>query len=108
MKLEHSLDPARQTLRVTIPGDLLSTSLVDIRAELMELILPTTDSWSELEMDLTASKMIDSMGLNLMVSVIRIVGGRGGKVSALVRNQVVYRLFLFTRLDKHLRLVLVK
>jgi anti-anti-sigma regulatory factor len=57
-------------------------------------------------MDLTGIKRIDSMGLNLIVTVLGEVRKRGGKMTIEVKEGAIYQAFLFTRLDRQVELVL--
>jgi anti-anti-sigma regulatory factor len=51
--------------------------------------------------------MVDSTGLNLLVSIIKTVSPRGAKVAAKIANANVHRTFLYTRLDKQMTIELV-
>ncbi|WP_404423106.1 STAS domain-containing protein [Nibricoccus sp. IMCC34717] len=89
---------------VTFEGDVLSTSVDLLRASFAKL-QEGSPTWTELELDLTAAKMMDSAGLNLVTSVIKAVKTRGVKVTARIASKTVHRIFLFTRLDKHVELI---
>jgi anti-anti-sigma factor len=89
---------------VTFEGDVLSTSVDSLRAGFAKL-QEGTPTWNSLELDLTAAKMMDSAGLNLITSVIKAVKARGGQVTARISSKTVHRIFLFTRLDKHVELL---
>jgi anti-anti-sigma factor len=49
--------------------------------------------------------MVDSVGLNFIVNVLKSVQQHGAKMQIVYANQNVHRTFLFTRLDKHLELL---
>ena len=103
--LTHHFDTAASVLNVTIPGDILSTNADSLREELYELLeipLIKNGAWQTLKLDLTAAQMVDSVGLNLIVSVIRTVKARHGNVEAAIRSANIYRTFKFTRLDKQI------
>lgn len=105
--MKHNLDTTAGTLTVAFPGDVLSTNADSLRQETFGLLeQPDLKSanWKTLKLDLTAAKMVDSSGLNLIVSIIKAVKSRGGSVRATVGNPNVYRTFIFTRLDKQLDL----
>ncbi len=105
--MKHTLDGTSGTLNVTFPGDVLSSNVETLRKELFGLLEEPgvkQGSWSTLKLDLTGAKMIDSAGLNLIVSVIKAVKARGSNVRATVGNPNVYRTFIFTRLDKQCEL----
>jgi anti-anti-sigma factor len=105
--MKHTLDIAASTLTIAFPGDVLSTNVDSLRQQTFGLFDSQElkfGNWKTLKLDLTAAKMVDSAGLNLIVSIIKAVKGRGGSVRATVGNPNVYRTFIFTRLDKQLDL----
>ena len=105
--LTHQLDSGSGVLHVAVPGDILSTNADALRDELFG-VLESADirsaSWNTFRLDLTAAQMVDSVGLNLIVSLVRVVKARNGKVEATIRSANIYRTFLFTRLDKQIQL----
>jgi anti-anti-sigma factor len=94
------------TLRVT--GDLLSTKTDAIRAEADKLLGGPADApraWAVFKLDLTGAKMIDSAGLNLVVSMLKRVRLKGGKMQVAYANPNLLRTFVFTRLDEQVELI---
>ena len=63
--------------------------------------------WRNVEVDLTEAKMVDSVGLNLIVAAFKAVQQGGGKMLLRYSNSNVHRTFEFTRLGRHLDLVKV-
>ncbi len=105
--MKHTLDTTTGTLTFTFPGDVLSTNVDALRQTAFGLLESSpikTAAWTTLRLDLTSAKMIDSAGLNLIVSVVKAAKSRGAAVRATVGNPNVYRTFIFTRLDKQLDL----
>ncbi len=105
--MKHTLDGSSGILNVSFPGDVLSSNVDTLRKEIFGLLdenTVKTSTWSTLKLDLTGAKMIDSAGLNLIVSIIKATKARGGNVRATVGNPNVYRTFIFTRLDKQCEL----
>lgn len=107
--LLHEVDLATQTLRIVIPGDILSTNADELGAKLFHLLdsfaAPHAPKWSTLALDARAAKMVDSVGLNLLVAVLRRLRGTGQKLRVTVGNAHVHRSFVFTRLDQQLELL---
>jgi anti-anti-sigma factor len=104
--MKHTADSANMTLTVVIPSDVLSTNTEVLRPEIFKILEDTaSEAWQVLVFDLTAAKMVDSAGLNLLISVVRSVQPRGLKIRALVSNDNILRTFKFTRLDRHIELV---
>ena len=96
------------TLTVTINGDLISTTAERLRTEinaLFEAPPANPPAWQLLRLDLASAKMVDSVGLNFIVTILKAVQKQGAKMQIIYTNQNVHRTFLFTRLDKHVELV---
>lgn len=105
--MKHQLTGS--TLTFTLEGDILSTTISPLRAEALRLLeSPTVQngSWNVLELVLPTAKMVDSAGLNFLVSLIKAAKNRGANVRAVVSSRTVHRTFVFTRLDKQVELVL--
>lgn len=105
MNSQPNLDEKTFTLRV--PGDLISTTVETLRHETVDLF-GTADAppkWTTLVLDLTAAKMLDSAGLNLVVSLFKRVQLRGGRMQIRYSSPNILRILTFTRLDKHVELV---
>lgn len=96
-------EDARLTLAV--PGDILSTNAEDLRAKLFADLKSADAACGLVEVDLSRASMVDSVGLNLLVSIIKHVKARSGSVRFLVGNSNVERTFRFTRLDSQAEIV---
>jgi anti-anti-sigma factor len=100
----HSHDVRNRTLVLGIPGDLLSTNVEAVRARAFSLLEDPALSHTALEtveIDLRHARMVDSMGLNLLVSIIRMAKKLGSSVRVLVASNSVMRTCQFTRLHLH-------
>lgn len=109
--MNHQLNAAEQSLHLTIPGDVLSTNAKQIRAEILSLLETTsvkTAGWTTLILDLSAAKVIDSVGLNLIVGLYKEAKKRGAKTHALISSTNIQRTFAFTRLDAHIQVLMAK
>lgn len=103
----HELNSAEKTLTITVPGDLLSTNYDTVGAELNEIFTSeeiTTAGWDCLVFDLRQARLIDSMGLNLIVGVLKQMRNRSAKVRMRITSRTIHRTFLFTRLEKHMEI----
>jgi anti-anti-sigma factor len=108
--MKHHLDKKGQSLNVEVEGDILSTTQEPLRQSLMSLLASEeiqSANWNLLKLDLTRAAMIDSAGLNLLVSLIKLVRNRGARVAATIASPGVHRTFLFTRLDKQMEVTVV-
>ena len=59
------------TLRVTFDGDLLSSNVDALRAEILAALTLHAASARTLAADLAASRLVDSKGLNLLIALYR-------------------------------------
>lgn len=85
-------------------GDLTSTTAAAYRSLIdQKMGSATADNpgWNHLELDLRAARMVDSVGLNLLVSVIKNMKERGGSVRILIAHPNIQRILAFTRIDRH-------
>lgn len=103
------LDRDQQLLTVNVPGDLVSTNAEILRRALHEILDTEIPSppWRRLRLELAGAKMVDSMGLNLIVTILRAVQKTGGRMQITFSSPNVHRTFQFTRLDQHVELIKV-
>jgi anti-anti-sigma factor len=94
-------------LALSIRENLLSTNAAGFRERITrELDQAAAARPSLVEVDLCGAKIVDSVGLNLIVMVIKRVQAWEGKVRLLVDDANVGRTFRFTRLDTHAEIVM--
>ncbi|MFA5263366.1 MAG: STAS domain-containing protein [Opitutaceae bacterium] len=96
--------PDTPSIQCKVPGDLTSTTVPAFRAEVDQKLAQTvkdSPGLSLVEIDLKGARMVDSVGLNLLVSVIKQVKDRGGAVRILIAHPNIQRILTFTRIDKH-------
>ncbi len=108
--MNHQINAAEKTLEITFPGDVLSTNADQLRTAILALLETEpvkAAGWTTLKLDLTAAKMIDSVGLNLVVGLYKEAKKRNAKTSAFLRSANIQRTFIFTRLDAHIQVVMV-
>ena len=108
--ISHQLDVPAQTLRVTAAGDWVGAGVDAARGEFFRLLeLPEVRelAWHTVQLDLTAMRHIDSLGLNLLVSLLREVQHRNGKLQVLIGNPELHRTFTHLQFDKQMELKLV-
>ena len=109
--MKHHLDKKDRILSVEVEGDILSTTQERLRQSFLSLLDSReiqAAEWTLLKLDLTRAAMIDSAGLNLLVSVIKLVKERGARVAATIASASVHRTFLFTRLDRQMEVTVVQ
>jgi anti-anti-sigma factor len=106
--MQYNLNSDHKILTVRVPGDILSTNAEALRKEIFTLLESPDGSaqkWHTLKLELVAAKMVDSVGLNLIVTLLKAVQKNGGKMQVLYSSPNIHRTFVFTRLDQHIELV---
>jgi anti-anti-sigma factor len=100
--MSGSISQSSPMLQLAVPGSLLSTNVESFRVGALAAIerLSQESLWAGIEIDLTRAEMVDSAGLNALVSVIRKLNSRGRKTRIRVHDAHVHRTCLFTRLDQ--------
>ena len=92
-------------------GDLTSTNAAGLRARLQNILEPAAGQdlgWQILRLELNSTRMVDSVGLNLVVSILRAVQKSSRKMQVTYTNPNVLRTFQFTRLDQFIELIKVE
>jgi anti-anti-sigma factor len=93
-------DAERKTASFQAAGDVLSTTADSLRAALEEALRsPSTQAgaFECFEADLTQARMVDSVGLNLLVWLWRAVSARGGRLRVKISSPDIERTLRFTR-----------
>lgn len=92
-------------LRCVAEGDLTSTTAPVFRRVIDQQLEARPSGWEILELDLNAARLLDSVGLNLLVGTVKLAQARGAKVRILTAHPMVRRIITFTRLDRHAEIV---
>ncbi|MEM9444231.1 MAG: STAS domain-containing protein [Verrucomicrobiota bacterium] len=105
--ITHTLNASSQELVLTFPGDLLSTNANELNDEITSLCKngESSSKWNTLTLDLKNARMIDSIGLNLLVCLVKDIKEKKGQLKALITSRTIYRTFLATRLDRSIEVV---
>lgn len=95
------------TWTARVEGDLLSTNAKDLRDAVADLLSQPEKhhGMRSFVLDLSRAKMIDSVGLNLIVAILRSVKQAGGAMQIRHDNPNVHRILLFTRLDQQVEIL---
>lgn len=108
--MNSHLDSSEKSLTLHVPGDLLSTNAEALLRELNRLFEASArppGSWNTFRLDLSVATMVDSVGLNLIVTLLKRVRKSGARMQIAYSSPNVLRTLTFTRLDKHVELVKV-
>lgn len=99
--------PITPAVTLEVPGDISSTSVAQLRPLFFERIagLPAGKPGPTLELSLQRTRLIDSAGLDLVVSVLRALREKGGALRVTGVGENVYRIFVFTRLTQQMEIV---
>jgi anti-anti-sigma regulatory factor len=95
-------------LYLEVPGDIVSTGVRELSDQLgavRALAEVKGAAWHTMELDLTHARMIDSMGLNFVVQMLKWVKEREAKTRILIRDNNLDRLLRFTRLNEHAEII---
>ena len=104
----NRIDSETNTYTVILEGNILSTNAHDVRAQLAKALGDPRSAAGVLEffeLDITSAQMIDSVGLNLIVWLLKAVRERRASLRLLVASVHVQRTLQFTRLDQQMELV---
>jgi anti-anti-sigma factor len=108
--MNASFNLENNTLTIRVPFDLISTHLDSLREEIARQLEPPTQEppkWNLLQLDLSAAKMVDSVGLNVIITLLKIARKHQGQMVICYQNPNVFRTLVFTRLDQQIKLVKV-
>lgn len=103
------LDLHTNRVKLVFPGDILSTNVETLRAEIFsefDSAAFLSAGYQEFDFDFRKAQMIDSAGLNLIIAILRQIKKKPTRVSALVSNAHVFHILLFTRLDRQMEIVM--
>jgi anti-anti-sigma factor len=92
-------------------GDLTSTNAAGLRARLQPILEPDAGpdlGWQTIRLELNSTRMVDSVGLNLVVAILRAAQKTGRKMQVTYTNPNILRTFQFTRLDQYIELIKVE
>lgn len=103
--ISHQLNRKQKEFVLAFEADAISTTVDQMQAEL-ETVVSSSSNWNEqwetLTLDMRLLQMIDSLGLNLLVSLIKRANNRDIKIRTLLRSRMVYQTLLATRMDKQM------
>ncbi len=107
--MKHELNQDGQ-MSLIFEEDILSTNVDRLKDQIDKIIeLPQVKmaSSQKLVLDMKLVKMVDSMGLNLLVNLIKSEKNKGHTIGALVTSLHLHRTLLFTRMDKQIEITLI-
>ena len=89
----------KQTKKVIKPAkDIVASMAGDFRKKMLEL---TEKGFKEITIDLASVKMVDSVGLGVLIATHNTLNKAEGKLTVKNASEDIYRLFKTMRLDQH-------
>lgn len=104
----NEVEPQANVFTVSLDGNILSTNAQEIRTRLTKALSDpkaSAGALEVLELDVTHAQMIDSVGLNLIVWLLKAVRERRARLRLLVGSVHVERTLQFTRLDQQAEVI---
>ena len=104
----NQTEPQASTFIASLQGNILSTNAQEVRAQLTAALNDPRSAAGALEvfeLDVSRATMIDSVGLNLIVWLLKAVRERGARLRLIVSNVHVERTLQFTRLDQQAEVI---
>ncbi len=94
------LDRDSGSLSIKVKGDILSTNAEDCAASIGGILKKNAKTaCRHLKLDLKSANMIDSVGLNMILGLIRNLQANGSEATIYISSPAVNRVFLFSRLN---------
>lgn len=104
--MKYAIEKHNRRLTLYFPTDVVSTNVDGFKREIDELFASDqckeTD-WVNLRLELSDAKMVDSAGLNFVVTLVKQTKERDGSVEAVISSEHIRRTLMFTRLDKQMK-----
>ena len=107
--MKYELDSSSQTLKLKIGSDITTTNVDEIRLDTLDIINSdkiANGDWDFVDIDLINANVIDSSGLNFLVTLNRHITNMGKKVRIFISNPHIHRTFVYVRMDKKMEIIL--
>jgi len=97
----------KRTISVKFPKMVISTNVDGLKKEFANFV--HREEWKSIHfenlfLDFGDSRMVDSLGLNFVLEILRWGNMNKAKISSVVSNGTVYLVFLNVRLDKQMQI----
>jgi len=107
MNVSHQPDSSELIIR--LDSDLLSTNAESLAEDLDAALFAHVDAeWSSLVLDLYTARMVDSVGLNLLLALLRRLRERQRSLTVIISSEAIRRAFTTAHLDQHVAVVFKK
>ena len=95
-------------LQLTVPGDIKSTTTAALHRDVFAILahdVTRSLSLKVIELDISAATMVDSLGLNLVISVLKWGKQRDAQLRIRIGKRGVYSTMLAVGLDRQAELI---
>ncbi|OIO58560.1 MAG: hypothetical protein COZ46_04390 [Verrucomicrobia bacterium CG_4_10_14_3_um_filter_43_23] len=97
--IQSKIIPESQHLCITIDGDLLSTN-VKTYGTYIKRTLDEEIGYKAVAVDLNSAEILDSVGLNMLVSLAKILAEKSVILKIFVSSPSILKVMRFSRIDK--------
>ena len=97
--ISHELKPDDQLLVLKVRGDIISTNSEE-RADQIGKIIESNPGFKKIKLDLNSTKMIDSVGLNMLLGLIKTILEMKAEIVLHISSPSFHRVFLISKLDQ--------
>ena len=107
--MKYEINSSDKILDLKICSDITTSNVDEIRLDTLEIINSdnlTDENWNFVDIDLLDANVIDSSGLNFLVTLNRHVMKLGKKVRIYISSPHIHRTFLYVRMDKKMEIIL--
>lgn len=100
-KITSRYSPRKRELTLALRGDLLSTNADSYAQRIDQLVADhADDAWHSVKFEMTTAKLVDSVGLNLLVGLVRSFQSKNIPVKVVIASPSVHRLFQRSKFDE--------
>ena len=107
--MKYELNSSNQILKLKISSDITTSNVDEIRLDTLDIINSdqvAKENWNFVDIDLLNANVIDSSGLNFLVTLNRHVNKIGKKVRIFISSPHIHRTFVYVRIDKKMEIIL--
>ncbi|MEM9446044.1 MAG: STAS domain-containing protein, partial [Verrucomicrobiota bacterium] len=99
--LDYSYKEDSKELHIMMPIILNSQNRDEIDESISDTLKEATDDWNTLIVDFSNTTLVDSVGLNLIVSLYKKSKYQNYTIKALIKNRAILSALKVTNLDKY-------
>lgn len=106
IKVYTRADTGNKTLEIRLPESVVSTNVGEVKDVLLEFLNEhQKDAWEQMDIHFEETTSIDSLGLNLLVTVITWCEARNISINAHVHHEFIHMVLQSVWLDQKMHLI---